>query len=305
MLNKANGSNTTFLQLKDGRRLCYSEYGALDGYPVLYNHGFPGSRLEAQLLDTAAKNVGARLVAVDRPGYGGSDYLPNRKIGDWPGDIARLMEHLGLNQFAVLGVSGGGPYAVACAQTLSAYMTALGLVCALGSMDEVGSENGMGLIAARMIDLMRRSPRMTRWLYANVIGPFMRRYPEAVLAILAGKAPQADKQVLKEPQTRGICIRSAAEAFHHGGRGPAWDLFLYTQPSGTELSAITVDTLLWHGAEDRTVPVAMGYHYAEQIPNCAVEIIPREGHFSLTVRWAETILGALMRTAKYNSEAKP
>lgn len=296
-----NSSRETFIPLKDGRKLCYAEYGAKGGYPVVYNHGFPGCRLEAQLLDAAAKKVGAHLVAVDRPGYGGSDYFPNRKMTDWPKDIAELTERLGFNQFAVLGVSGGGPYAAACAQALGDKMTDLGLVCALGSMDKAGSEKEMGLVAASMINLIRRAPQKTLWFYANVIGPIMRRFPDTVLTILSSKAPHADKQVLKESEMRDILIRSSVEAFRQGGRGPAWDLHIYTQSSGIELKSIDVDTLVWHGAEDGTVPVAMGHRYAEEIPNCSIEILPQEGHFSIIVQWSETILDALVKSAKKNT----
>jgi hypothetical protein len=103
------------IQLDDGRRLGYAEYGDPKGKPMLYCHGLPASRLEAAFCDTAAKQLGIRIVAVDRPGYGLSDFQAQRLMSGWPDDVLQLTGILGIERFAVMGVSGGGPYALACA----------------------------------------------------------------------------------------------------------------------------------------------------------------------------------------------
>ena len=103
------------LQLKDGRKLGYAEYGDLSGKPMFHFHGHPGSRLEGKLFGEKPKEHGVHVISVDRPGIGLSDFLPKRTLLDWPDDIIELADHLGLSKFVVEGMSGGGPYAVACA----------------------------------------------------------------------------------------------------------------------------------------------------------------------------------------------
>lgn len=116
------------LRLADGRLLAYQCFRA----PVLYGHGFPGSRLEAALLADAATPSGMRLIAADRPGFGRSSFQAGRRIGDWCPDLAALAGHLALARFAVLGVFGGDPYAVSAACRLAERVTRLALAGAIG-----------------------------------------------------------------------------------------------------------------------------------------------------------------------------
>jgi pimeloyl-ACP methyl ester carboxylesterase len=103
------------LRLGDGRRLGYAERGDPGGRPLLYFHGWPGARVEARLADEPAKAAGVRLVALDRPGMGFSDFQRGRTFVDWSADVVEVADALQLDRFAVLGISGGGPYAAACA----------------------------------------------------------------------------------------------------------------------------------------------------------------------------------------------
>jgi pimeloyl-ACP methyl ester carboxylesterase len=98
------------IRLPDGRHLGYAEYGDPDGIPLLYFHGTPGSRLQARLFDAPAREVGVRMVAPERPGYGLSDVHPQRTLLDWVQDMEVLADRLHLERFAVMGVSGGGPH---------------------------------------------------------------------------------------------------------------------------------------------------------------------------------------------------
>src|SRR5512141_1163093 len=116
------------LQLPDQRRLGFAEYGDPDGAPVFYFHGWPSSRLEARAAHAPALNLGLRLVAPERPGYGLSDFQPGRTIGDWTKDLLVLAGHLGWSKFGVVGISGGGPYAMACAALIPERLTSVSLV---------------------------------------------------------------------------------------------------------------------------------------------------------------------------------
>src|SRR6476646_8243913 len=108
MLNRR--LNQTF-RLRDARRIGFAEYGPSEGEPMFYFHGWPSSRLEVKLVEEIFYEAGARIIAIDRPGYGLSDFQANRKLTDWPNDVAELADHLGLETFGIIGTSGGGPYA--------------------------------------------------------------------------------------------------------------------------------------------------------------------------------------------------
>jgi pimeloyl-ACP methyl ester carboxylesterase len=92
--------------LSDGRKLGFAEFGEMQGEPVFYFHGFPGSRLEAKLAETMAKDSQVRFIGIDRPGFGLSDFKPKRALVDWPNDVTELADSLGIDQFFILGVSG-------------------------------------------------------------------------------------------------------------------------------------------------------------------------------------------------------
>ena len=117
------------LILPDGRTLGYAEYGSPSGAPLLYFHGFPTSRLEASGLPSVTSRSDIRFLSLDRPGFGLSTHDPHRRIIDWPADVQAFAAHLGLSRFAILGASGGGPYALACAKQLpEEKLTAVGVV---------------------------------------------------------------------------------------------------------------------------------------------------------------------------------
>jgi pimeloyl-ACP methyl ester carboxylesterase len=281
------------VRLPDGRRLCYAGFGAAGGYPLLYCHGFPASRLEAGLFDAAACRLNLQVIAPDRPGYGRSDFLAGRRIGDWASDMEALADYLGWQRFAVLGVSGGAPYAMACGERLGGRVSRLGLVCPLGQLCSAEATLGMGLLAAQAIRFAREGPFLAGWIYVHLVGPLMRRHPLPALSLLTVAAPQADRQVLRDPAIRQMLAGSVEEAFRQGGKGAAHDLYLYTRPWDIVPDEIAAETHLWHGEADRTVPVAMGRQLAALIPGCHATFYPEEGHFSLPIRHAEAILAVL------------
>lgn len=284
------------VRTRDDRMLAYAEYGSASGEPVLYCHGFPASRLEGQLMDSAARTVGVRLVTIDRPGCGLSTPWPERTLTDWTDDVCTVTKALGIEHFHMLGVSGGGPYALACAARLQNRLGRVGVVCGLGTLVAPGSSAGMGMSARGFIALARSQPVLAAWVYSHLIGRVMRRMPGLVVRILSSAAPPIDHETLALPDVKHHVRRSVAEAFRQGGAGPARDLILYTHPWDFDPAAIRMTVDLWHGERDRTVPVAMGHRLASLIPHCEARFLSEEGHFSLPFRRAEEILAALVST---------
>ncbi len=290
-------SEQRFCSLADGRRLAYAEWGAPEGVPVLYCHGFPGSRLEARLGDAAARRIGVRLIAPDRPGFGASDPLPERGLRDWPGDLASVADRLGLERFHLLGVSGGGPYALACAGPeagLGERLLGVSIVCGLGELADTKASADMAWPERFGIRFYQRLPGVADWFYGRVAGSLFRAHPETIYSIMTSHLPAIDREVLADPGTRASILASFAEAFGQGGEAAAQDLGIYTRPWDIDLTRIRRPLQLWHGEADTIVPVAMGRHHAAVLPNCDARFLPEEGHFSLVVRQLEPILRRLI-----------
>ncbi len=282
------------LRLEDGRSLGYAIYGDAEGQAVFYFHGFPGSRLEAQLADPVAARLGIRLIAVDRPGFGLSDLKPRRAIFDWPEDVTEIADALRINRFAIIGVSGGAPYVAACAVRIPERLTAAAIVSGLGPLDAPKGSDPIIRNNHLIFFLGRRLPWLARillWRMAYQV----RRNPESVLGRIMSTLPDADKAVLARPQVRAVITDNIVEAFRRGSSGPAYELLLYSRPWGFLLNDITLPVDLWHGEEDRSVPPIMGKYQASAIPHCRAIFCPGEGHFSLAINHMEEILSRMIK----------
>ena len=272
------------IRLRDGRRLGYAEWGDPGGRPLLYFHGWPGSRAEARLGDEAARARGVRFIAIDRPGMGLSEFQPRRTLADWPDDVLQLAAALALDRFAVLGVSGGGPYAAACAWKLSDRLTRAGIVSCLAPLDVPGATAGMSRQNRLAFQLVGRLSVLRRLLMASS-GVSVRRHPDRVLESGVGAA--VDKKYLDRPDVRKALVESLSEAFRSGSRGPAWEMGLYARPWGFRLEHIRTPVYLSHGEQDANAPVTMGRYLVAVIPECQATFHSGEGHLHFIDRLPE------------------
>lgn len=282
--------------LPDGRRLGYAEAGDNQGEAVFYFHGWPGSRLEILLAEEHARRTGVHLIGVDRPGIGLSDFLPGRKIIDWAEDIRLLAEALEIRRFIVLGMSGGAPYALACAYRLPNQVKACGLLSGLGPY---GMPNGGGYLYVRAVFwLCRYLPWLMDWGLRQVVANHW-QHPEVVsrrLNRILLFQPKADRVLLRDANFRMTYVRSLCEAFRHGTRGVIYDGGLYLRSWGFALEQITVPVLLWHGKQDDKVPLRMAQAVAQRIPHCLSTFFPDDAHVSTAVNHMDDIITAIQDT---------
>jgi pimeloyl-ACP methyl ester carboxylesterase len=283
-----DGADRT-IELLDGRRLGYAEFGDRGGAPVIYFHGWPGARVEGRLGDEAARVSGVRLIAIDRPGMGLSDFQPSRGFVDWPDDVVEAAAALGLDRFAVLGISGGGPYAAACAWKLADRLTGAGIVSSLAPFDVPGAIASMGRRNRLTFQLVRHLGVLRRILMARVARSVSRR-PEGILE--SGVEAAVDKEYLERPEVREILGQSLSEAFRDGSRGPAWEMGLYARRWAFRLEDIRAPVHLWHGEQDANAPISMGRYLASGIRECRATFYAGEGHLHFVDRLPE-ILAAL------------
>jgi pimeloyl-ACP methyl ester carboxylesterase len=276
--------------LRDGRTLGYAEYGDLMGTPVMFFNG-SASRLFYPLDAGQGRGAHARIITVERPGIGRSDFQPQRTLLDWPDDIGALADALGVHQFAVAGASAGGPYAAACAYRLPARVTALGLISSLAPFDIPEATHGMSR-AYRLIPLLTR---YAPWLLTGAQA-LITRNPEAAWSQFYRRLPEVDKASLlvhSSVDLHALLVRDVAEIYRSGPHGAVWDTRVLTGPWGFDPAAITVPTYLWHGEDDRNVPPTMGAYLARAIPHCQARFLPNEGHLMYLNHWQE-IMSALV-----------
>jgi pimeloyl-ACP methyl ester carboxylesterase len=290
-------SEQSRLTLRDGRVIGFCEVGDPEGKSVFYFHGFPGSRLEVKWIKRAAEQLHLRIIGIDRPGYGLSDFKPDRTIGDWPQDVAELADALNLPRFVAVGVSGGGPYAASCALKIPERLTAAGIVCGLGQTDLPGATHGMTPINRLGFSIGKNAPWMLKLLFlpGSVL---LRCSPELILQMIDRHLEEPDRRVVKQPDMRRILKRSFREAVRQGPSGAVHDLLLYSRPWDVPLQNIDMEVYLWHGMRDTIVPHTMGLQIKKSIPRCRAAFLPDEGHFSLLYDHMTTILAALTGNPK-------
>lgn len=280
------------IRLDDGRVLGFAEYGRPDGAPVFYLHGWPSSRLEPSAMQDQCSELGVRLIAPDRPGLGISDFHPRRIIPDFARDVNSLADHLKLGRFAVLGVSGGGPYAAACAAVLTERVTNALLVCSVGPADSPDATKGMVAINRWLLATARRFPRLAECVGALCLRAIWRKGNQALPKQIELRLPPSDRQALESGSLRRALTEASIEALRNGTRGAAADGLLYGKDWGFSLAAIRVPVFLWHGEADIIVPPTMGHFLADNIPGCRAWFYPEDGHFSLPYNRLRDILTA-------------
>ena len=282
-----------FVETKDGRRLAYAEFGSPTGRAVIYCHGFPSSRREAMLLHEAALDANARIIAPDRPGYGDSDPAPERSIADWSDDVALLADRLKLGKFGLIGVSGGGPYALACAARIPERLNGCALICPLGPIYIDALLNQMNW-AVRTNLAVGKQPH---WLGALMFGghttALLQHWPKLVEDLRSIAAPKADRDVLAQGNNAAILNQTIADAMRNGAPGARRDLYLYTHDWQLSIGDITRSISIWHGDADGTVPIEHARWYADHLPDAQLTELPGEGHYSVPLLYSRQILANL------------
>ncbi len=283
--------------LPKGRRLAYAEYGAPQGEPLLYCHGFPGCRLEGGLLHEAALALGLRVVAPDRPGYGESDPQPDRRLLDWPADLAALADALGFGHFLLMGTSGGGPFALAGAAALSERVRALALVAPLGQVSTPALLEAMHQPARLVLGTAKSRPRLAEGFVRHILARAYRRHTEQVWRLQRRIVRAADAEVLSRPGPHATFCRTISESVHRGPEGLLEDLRIYVAPWGFDPAAIDLPVTLWHGDQDVTVPCEHSLWLAHRLPRVTTEFPTEEGHFTLPMLRGRAILERMLSAA--------
>lgn len=284
------------IAMDGGRRtLAYVEYGDPHGRPVLFFHGFPGSHVQGNAFDEAAATQHIRVIAVDRPGMGRSPFVRRRRLRDWAGDVAALADALDLGRFAVVGVSGGGPYAACCAYAIPERLTGVAIVSGVAPLLTDAPLDGLTEVHRRHYEGLRKLRRLP--VLARLVAAQMERQARKAgwLAVVRESMSAVDRERIDgSPEIAHALEASFREAFRCGSKGFAWDLrVVFAQPWSFRLDEIATPVQLWHGERDDNVPVADGHRMAAEIPDCRARFVPNAGHLLFLDRAAE-ILAAVV-----------
>jgi pimeloyl-ACP methyl ester carboxylesterase len=282
------------LSLPSGRSVAFAEYGDPEGRPVFFCHGWPASRLQAGLLNEHAVELGARIIAPDRPGVGYSPSHPGRTLRDWPGLLDEMADALELDRFHVLGVSGGGPYALAAAWGLPNRIPAVSVVCGAPPLAESSDPSLLNPAYQWLLRTHQNRPRTLRWLF-RAARPFSRvRPPDWIRPWLLRKLPRAEAETLADNHIFETCFHNYRESWRGGADGLYGDAAIYAAPWGFPLEDIQVPVQLWHGKQDRNFAWELSREIADRLPNCTPRFLEGEAHYSLAIRRRREILAALL-----------
>jgi pimeloyl-ACP methyl ester carboxylesterase len=266
----------------DGRSLEVFEAGDPAGAAVVAINGTPSCGIIYGPHATDAGTRGIRLVSWTRPGYGSSTPQPGRSVGAFAADATAVADALGIDRFAVWGISGGGPHALACAALLPDRVTAAASLAGVAPYEAEGldwlagmGEDNLVEFAAVVEGRAALEPLLEshRAAFATATGQDVREQWSTLLSPVDAEVATAE--------LADYLVANVQAGLASGVEGWVEDDLAFAEPWGFDLDAITVPVLVWQGEEDRFVPPSHGRWLAEHVPGVDARISPEDGHLTL------------------------
>jgi pimeloyl-ACP methyl ester carboxylesterase len=267
--------------LPDGRRLGFAEYGDPSGSVVLWCHGTPGARRQFPLLGRrAAEKLGLRVVVVERPGSGLSDPHPYTALADWATDIAHVADALGAERLGVVGLSGGGPYALACGAVPPLATRVAGVAVLGGVVPSVGPEATEGIIedlARRFEPMLSELRRPLAALSFGILAPLI-PLSHYVLRAYSSIQPEGDQRVFADPEIEAVFVDDIILVVRGRLQAVIDDVRLFGRDWGFRLADVKVPVRWWHGDADPLVPFAAAQTAVSHLPDAELILRTGESH---------------------------
>lgn len=309
--------------LSHGRKIGFKYFGAETGPTVFYLHEFPASRLSGVLLDGPAKEQGARIISVERPGVGISSPQPGRKILDHVSDIRELAEHLKVETYGVIGFSGGGPYALGCAYALpEENLKGVSVVGGVGSMDMGNGTKDMRLPNWLLFNGLMHVPFVVRLLHSGAVSVLRNLSNKTIVSAVtrvpgrSSKGPSRSNTDRPSPETAeapgpsttdtpdpndpeflNMMVDFNREHFRQGVDGFMEEGRVLTSDWGFRLEDIrpSIPIQLWYSKKDTNVPISMGEDIAARLgPGRDLHVLEDETHMELVLKHASDALEQLL-----------
>jgi pimeloyl-ACP methyl ester carboxylesterase len=283
-----------YARLTDGRKMSFAEYGDPLGRPVMWMHGTPGGRRQIpQEARLAAQELGLRLIAVDRPGVGRSTPYQYDAIHDFAVDLDYVADMLGIGDFAIIGLSGGGPYALAAAKALAPRVKAAAVLG--GVAPSVGADaidGGLVSLTARFQWALTQFRKPLAMSFGTVIR-VLRPIGTPAMMTYALLQPAGDRRVLSRPEFRVMFLEDIFARSSHGLQAPVYDAVLFGRDWGFSVRDVKIPIRWWHGDADHIIPFRHGQHVVSLLPDAELFVLPGESHVG-SLPLAERILTDLV-----------
>ncbi len=268
--------DTNILLLPDGRKFCYAEFGDPKGKPVILVHGSPGHRLFWKYFPEFPFLSGIRYIAIDRPGYGMSDFKKGIIFTDLADDIVALADSLKIDRFSIIGVSGGGPYTLACAWKIPERLDKVIVISTMGPltpdvMKATGRTNRIVFKITKYVPWLMR-------LNMKMLSAMQNKNADKYLKRMSYKLSGSDKTAIMKKPVRNALMSMFGEATKNGSDGYAQDVINVSRPWPFDLSEIKKEVHVWQPEDDTSTPPAVARHLKSVIPKCRVHYVPNAGH---------------------------
>ncbi len=265
--------------VRDGRRLSFAEFGAPRGAALIWMHGTPGARRQIPIEARAfALEHDLRIIGVDRPGIGSSTPHLYENILDWTGDLVELCDVLDIDTFRVIGLSGGGPYALAAGAAMPERVHGVGVLGGVAPTQGPDAiHGGLVTLAPYVAPLLSVARVPLGFVMAQVIR-LVRPVAGPIIDGYAAVQPRGDKELLARPEFRAMFLDDLLNGARFQVSAPLSDVVLFTRPWGFEAKDVQVPVHWWHGDNDHIIPHAHGVHMAERLPHARFSTIHGESH---------------------------
>jgi pimeloyl-ACP methyl ester carboxylesterase len=278
----------------DDRQIGFAEFGDPQGRAVFWLHGTPGARrqipMEARVY---AEQRQIRLIGVDRPGIGSSSPYQYDTVFAFAEDLRTIADTLGIDRFEVIGLSGGGPYTLACAAAMPDRVVAAGV---LGGVAPVRGADAIGggvstliTLAAPVVEVAGAPLRLAASQLIRLIRPVA----EPALYAYARISPEADRRLLVRPEFKAMFLDDLLNGSRKQLAAPFADVVVFARDWGFRLDEVKVPIRWWHGDRDHIVPFEHGQHVVSRLPDAQLTHLPGESHLAGLGR-AEEILGTMV-----------
>lgn len=277
----------------EGRTVMVREVGARQGRPVVYFHGTPGSRLDVSFGDEISSDMGARIISFDRPGYGLSEPAAYT-LGSVARDAAAVVDCLGVDRFATLGWSGGGPFALAAAALLGERVRRVGVACGNapfqempGAMDAFSDEDRAAL--AFLPEQPACAAEQFRIANQEMLHGMLSMREDEDAPWIDWMWGGTDREVVADPAMRGALSSVLREGLRQDAMGICWDNVAWGGAWGFEVGDVLRPVHLWYGEQDQMTSLNNGHWLSEHLRDATLTVYPGEGHLVPMRHWRQIL----------------